>query len=361
MKFYSDYSDNNKMISLTDISCQNKVSLIKPEERLVAHNLLRNTELTLKDNLGLFKSALKFVDLPSEYSTTDNLCFKTYDRLVKYILAKEPRFYIKLFKRMNISDLGILGYAMMHSVNFKQALTYFNSYHRFSNNYYIQRLKISTQKAIFEVRTLNPSHSMPHKIEYTFLGVWQIIKTLIGDQINLHDAKIYFDYPKPDYVDEYRDYFECECYFNQEKCEIQFPKSWLSLSSKDKKDSYGNQLLFANLLSTLPKNATYTDKVEHLLREHGGENLPDFSQVIESLCITASQLRKKLLEEGTNYKKLLTECKMKIAQHYLQSSTMPVKTISYLLGYSQQSAFDRAFKNFHGKPPVEFRKQVLMN
>lgn len=349
------------MTSLTDISCQNKFSIIKPEEHIVARNLLRNTELTLKDNLSLFKSALKFVDLPNEYSTTENLSFKTYDRLSTYILAREPSFNIKLFKLTNISDLGILGYAMMHSADFNQALIYYNSYHRFSNNYYIQRLRTHNQQAIFEVKTLNPSHSILHKIEYSFLGVWRIIKTLIGDQINLHDAKIYFDYPKPDYVDEYRNYFECECYFNQAKCEILFPKSWLSLSSKYKQDSYANEILFFNLLSTLPKNATYTNKVKHLLREHGGENLPNFCQTSELLCITASKLRKKLLEEGTNYKTLLTDCKMDIAQHYLRSSTMPVKAISYLLGYSQQSAFDRAFKNFHGKTPVESRKQSLMN
>ena len=101
--------------------------------------------------------------------------------------------------------------------------------------------------------------------------------------------------------------------------------------------------------------------VKRLLSEPGGAHLHDFPQAAQSFRITGTKLRKKLFEEGTNYKKLRIECKMDIAQHYLQSSSMPVKAISYLLGYSQQSAFDRAFKHFYGKTPVESRNNTLIN
>lgn len=184
---------------------------------------------------------------------------------------------------------------------------------------------------------------------------------MIGAQINLQDAKIYFDYPAPDYIEEYGNYFDCECYFNQPQCRIVFPKSWLSLSSKYKTPSSLNELFFHNLLNKTPKNTTYAAMVKRLLSEHGGENLPNFQQAAESLRVPETRLRKKLLAEGNNYKKLLIEWKMNIAQHYLQSSTMPVKAISCWLGYSQQSAFDRAFKHFYGQTPIESRNHTLIS
>lgn len=349
------------MNPLSNTSHHNQSNFGELEEHLITLNLLRNTELTLKDNLSLFNSALKFVGLPRRYSSVDSLTFKIYDQLVDYALMEEPSFNIKLFNAISIYDLGILGFAMMHSSDFEQALIWYISYHRFSSDYYIQRLKIDAKDVIFEIKILAPSASVLHKIEYTLAGVWRIIKTLIGDKINLKDAKIYFDYPEPDYIFEYEDYFDCECHFNQPKSRIVFPKSWLSLSSKYKENSSPNELFFQNLLNKTLGNITYSAKVRRLLSEHSGESLPNFQQAAESLRVPETRLRKNLLAEGNNYKKLLIEWRMDMAQHYLQSSSMPVKSISYLLGYSQQSAFDRAFKHFYGQTPIESRNQPLIN
>ena len=45
-----------------------------------------------------------------------------------------------------------------------------------------------------------------------------------------------------------------------------------------------------------------------------------------------------------------------MAQAYLADEQISISEVSYLLGFSEQSAFQRAFKRWTGSTPVQFRK-----
>jgi AraC-like DNA-binding protein len=66
-------------------------------------------------------------------------------------------------------------------------------------------------------------------------------------------------------------------------------------------------------------------------------------------------LQRKLAEQNTTYKQVLDGVRYDIAKSYLSESSHTATEITFLLGFSDLSAFTRAFKRWHGQSPSEFR------
>ncbi|HRH73817.1 MAG TPA: helix-turn-helix domain-containing protein, partial [Zoogloea sp.] len=59
---------------------------------------------------------------------------------------------------------------------------------------------------------------------------------------------------------------------------------------------------------------------------------------------------------GLSYRGLLEKTRYELALRYLDDPRKSVTEITFLLGFSEQSAFTRAFKRWNGKAPSEYRQ-----
>ncbi|MBS1101427.1 AraC family transcriptional regulator [Gluconobacter sp. Dm-62] len=76
----------------------------------------------------------------------------------------------------------------------------------------------------------------------------------------------------------------------------------------------------------------------------------------EKLGVPRWTLQRRLDSVGVTYTELVDETRRNMAQSYLQQRGMPIGEIAYLLGYSEVSAFSRAFRKWYGVSPQAFRK-----
>jgi AraC-like DNA-binding protein len=67
-------------------------------------------------------------------------------------------------------------------------------------------------------------------------------------------------------------------------------------------------------------------------------------------------LRRKLEAEGTSYRELLAEVRMRLAIEYLRKTSMTSEEIASRLGYSDAANFRHAFIRWTGKSPSDFRE-----
>ncbi len=79
------------------------------------------------------------------------------------------------------------------------------------------------------------------------------------------------------------------------------------------------------------------------------------AKVAHELFMTPRTLQRRLKERGTTFKSLLTEVRHELATHYLRDGRYSLSEISYLLGFSELSAFSRAFKRWAGVAPSAYR------
>ena len=70
------------------------------------------------------------------------------------------------------------------------------------------------------------------------------------------------------------------------------------------------------------------------------------------------QLQRHLQQQGSTYQQRMQQVRCMLAEEYLRDPHLGLHEIALLLGYSEQSAFQRAFKQWRHVTPLQWRQQV---
>ena len=81
----------------------------------------------------------------------------------------------------------------------------------------------------------------------------------------------------------------------------------------------------------------------------------DQEKVASSLAMSPRLLQRKLKKEGVVYSKMFDECRKKIAIKLIYSKQHPMSEVAFMLGFSDQGNFSRAFKRWTGSNPYQYR------
>lgn len=81
--------------------------------------------------------------------------------------------------------------------------------------------------------------------------------------------------------------------------------------------------------------------------------------IASALHLSTRTLQRRLLEEGVNFGELLQNTRRELAQNYIEDSQLNVNEIAYLLGFSDQANFTRAFRRWFGVTPSGWRRSKL--
>ena len=81
----------------------------------------------------------------------------------------------------------------------------------------------------------------------------------------------------------------------------------------------------------------------------GGD--PSAERVAAALSMHPKTLTRHLRSEGTTFRRLLDELRRQLAERYLRQAGLSVEEVAFLLGYSEASAFHRAFRRWTGRAP----------
>jgi AraC-like DNA-binding protein len=112
-------------------------------------------------------------------------------------------------------------------------------------------------------------------------------------------------------------------------------------------------------------DAQVESKVAHQVRERIVQMLPsgavDQDGVAAKLHCSASTLQRQLSAEGTSYREVLASTRRRLAEAYLREGRHSHSQIAFLVGFSDQSNFARAFKRWTGMSPGQFQKQEQHN
>lgn len=97
-------------------------------------------------------------------------------------------------------------------------------------------------------------------------------------------------------------------------------------------------------------------RVHAALIEQLPQGEPSQEKISAALHMSPRNFQRKLAEEGTSYTELLNDTRRDLALSYIRDPGYGLGEITYLLGFSDASSFNRAFKRWTGKAPSEFRK-----
>ena len=104
------------------------------------------------------------------------------------------------------------------------------------------------------------------------------------------------------------------------------------------------------------KQAQFSDQIKGLVYTLLDPAFPSLKTVSLQLGMSERNIQRKLKEEQTSYSALITEMKKSMAAEFLQQK-LSIKETTYLLGYSEPSAFIHAFIGWYGISPKNYQNQ----
>ena len=76
-----------------------------------------------------------------------------------------------------------------------------------------------------------------------------------------------------------------------------------------------------------------------------------------TLDISTRTLKRRLAASGTTFQRLRDEIQFDLARQLLRNTTIPTGQIASIVGYSESSAFNRAFRRWAGVSPARWRRR----
>jgi AraC-like DNA-binding protein len=156
----------------------------------------------------------------------------------------------------------------------------------------------------------------------------------------------------------YRAWFDAPVRFGAERTQIVFPSAALdaSLVSADPKLLAILMRAANEVAAKKPADATLASQVARIVGEALRNDESDVDRVAKRLGMTSRSLQRRLKDEGTSFNAVREDVRKELSRRYL-ADNLSIAEISFLLGFSEPSAFFRAFKRWTGTTPLEARRR----
>jgi AraC-like DNA-binding protein len=179
---------------------------------------------------------------------------------------------------------------------------------------------------------------------------------LIGREI-LADRILFAGEPG-DYPDEYPHMFPCDHRFGAGRNGIVFPARYLDAPLLRTPAELADLLASApeSLMRRYIEAPSVASSVRRLLRRHADLAQLTLEDVAQSLDMSSQTLRRRLREEGNGFQEIKDSVRKESAIELLIDGTRPINDIAVVLGFSEPSAFHRAFKKWTGLTPGAYRE-----
>lgn len=119
-------------------------------------------------------------------------------------------------------------------------------------------------------------------------------------------------------------------------------------------------MIGAQLDSELSSRNTRQDAselVKQTLRRSLAGKRPTLEAVAQELGLSVRTLQRRLSESKATFQALLEEVRRELAHHYLQHAAVEFNEVAFLLGYEDANSFFRAFHEWEGLSPTEWREK----
>jgi AraC-like DNA-binding protein len=110
------------------------------------------------------------------------------------------------------------------------------------------------------------------------------------------------------------------------------------------------------LQARVPDADSLAGRVRKCLIARLRDGEPEQPTIARALGLSERTLQRRLRAEHTTFAALLDQVRSELASMYLLDPQLAVFEVAYLLGFSEPSAFNRAFRRWTGKTPREFRR-----
>lgn len=278
--------------------------------------------------------------------------------------TKQPGLGLMMGKLSRLGQLGLAGVTAAQAPTVREAARSLIRYEPlYASNYRGHANFIEdNQGAWLRFYSISPYNGYNRFVIDSVLAGWAQQLGHVAQQL-LAPERAHIEFPAPSYSDEYSPALACPVEFAAEHNQLRLSQATLNLRNPQHCPSTWLHLqeLCERELEQLTRTRSLRERIIQLLGPllHGRE--PDLQEVAAHLKMPTWTLRRKLAEEGTQFRAILNETRHDLAVAYIRDTELAFGEIAYLLGFASAEAFQRAFKRWNQQTPGEFRRAQRLN
>ncbi|MDV2469261.1 AraC family transcriptional regulator ligand-binding domain-containing protein [Acinetobacter chinensis] len=267
-----------------------------------------------------------------------------------------PALGLEIAEYVEPKHLGIIAYIALSCESLSEALYRYHDFHRLI--YDGTTLQVEMLEDLIAIRWGElPIHLTTQTTDEIAIALMlQFLKHYMEfDDIHLHE--VHFRHPAPKNQGLYEQYFRCKVRFSQPYAQVLLPVSELSKPIRQGDQTLQHLLMqqAQALLDKLPNSTQIDQRLQQAILLGLQKHQFQIEHIATQLNLSVRQLQRHLQQQGSTYQQRMQEIRFLLARQYLQNPHLSLHEIALLLGYSEQSAFQRAFKQWANLTPQQWR------
>jgi len=272
-------------------------------------------------------------------------------------LIADPAFALRAAECWHPSHLKTLGYAWLVSGSLYTALSRLERFICIPAGRALLKCTETEAGLYVTYDTGRGDTALGHAMaDFGLSLIISMCRTNVGGSVHLQSVSL--RRPAPANPDPYQRFFKCEVTFGAERDGFVLP--WKIVNRPLPTANAEFAQIFDDILVSELAQLTGADLVHRcrrFLMDSLSSGEPAEERLAEALSMSRRTLQRKLAENGLSYRAILDKIRHDLARRHLGSDEKSLTDIAFMLGFSEQSAFARAFKRWQGVSPSEYRSQ----
>jgi len=270
-------------------------------------------------------------------------------------IIDDPCFGLMAHKYWHPSYFHALGYAWLASHTLRDAL-----------NRFVRYLRIVSEKIFLKLE--EDPDGLTLALSYELLGMRVPAQIDMGMAMSIHICRLNFGedlkpvavslmHAEPPCAEEYFALFKAPVRFSADRDSMtfSFPNVDRYLMGANPQLARLNDQVMIEYLAKLNKDDIINRVTAAIVDMLPSGGVAD-EKVAETLNMSVRSLQRRLKEVDTTFRTILDVVRKDLSSTYVRDPDIELAEVAFLLGFSDQSAFSRAFKRWTGNPPSEVRK-----
>lgn len=273
------------------------------------------------------------------------------------VALDKPLIALEAGQTVKPKHLGVLGYVVQHCRTLAEAQVRLERYSRLIYDGNVMEFELDETETIISWGVQQGHHGADVD-EFLLTVLVAYGRSIVTEHLN--PSRVELINPKPAKLQPYHQFFGCTPTFEADTTRIGLKTSQLlsPLISPDEAQCVLLDAEASQALALLPNANGLDADLRNALLPMIRRNDIKLDQLAQQLDCSARTLQRKLAKTGQSFQEVLDELRFDLASVYMSRPELEIVDVALLCGFSEHSAFTRAFTRWAGMPPSDFRKKV---
>ena len=170
--------------------------------------------------------------------------------------------------------------------------------------------------------------------------------------------EVRFKHKPPETIERHESHFGCSVKFEADRDGILFCTKSIAVANRLADMgivSYLDNELEKEVSQFGDDEMSFDRQVCREIANKLSDGIPTVTSIARTMRMSARTMQRRLSDSGFTFRGLVDEARRQLAEGLLSGSEYSIVEIAFLAGFSEQSAFNRAFKRWSGQTPRSFR------